>query len=137
MSSFAYRHSPVWAQELFISARSSLRGMMRESRAFQAIAAQIDVSQWWSERSLRDFQCWKLRTIVRAAARDVPYYRDRYRSLALNFEEGKVSHLGGQARAAVPGQHERHHGNAAAPLPGLVRDQSGERLRLASALLGG
>src|SRR5215472_2908836 len=93
MSSFAYRCSPVWAQELFISARSSLRGIMRESRAFHAIAAQIDASQWWSERELRGFQSRKLRTIVRAAVRDVPYYRDRYRSLALNFEDGEFSRL--------------------------------------------
>src|SRR5215831_16807956 len=93
MSSFAYRYSPVWVQELFISAKSSLRGMMRESRSFQAIAAQIEVSQWWSERKLRDFQSWKLRAIVRAAVRDVPYYRERYRSLALNLEDGEFSKL--------------------------------------------
>jgi phenylacetate-CoA ligase len=93
MSSFAYRHSPVWAQELFISARSSLRGIMREGRRFQAIAAQIDVSQWWSERELRDFQSWKLREIVWAAVCDVPYYRERYRSLALDLDDREFSKL--------------------------------------------
>src|SRR5215468_5406394 len=93
MSSFAYRYSPVWAQELFISAKSSLRGIMRESRTFQAIAAQIDVSQWWSERELRDFQSWKLRAIVGAAVHDVPHYRDIYRSLPLDFEDREFSRL--------------------------------------------
>jgi phenylacetate-CoA ligase len=87
MSSFAYRCSPVWAQELFISARSSLRGMMRERHAFEAIAAQIDVSQWWSERELEDFQARKLRTLLEVAARDVPYYRARNRQFLAGFEE--------------------------------------------------
>src|SRR5262245_50655450 len=59
---------------------------MREGRTFEAIAAQADVSQWWSERELRDFQSRKLRTVVEAAVRDVPYYRSRYRPFALDFE---------------------------------------------------
>ena len=54
--SFTYRHNPVWAQELLISARSSLRGVMREGRAFDAVAAELQESQWWSERELLDFQ---------------------------------------------------------------------------------
>jgi phenylacetate-CoA ligase len=90
-SPFAYRHSPIWAQELFISAKSSLRGMMREGRTFEAIAVQVDESQWWSENELRDFQSRKLRTIVESAARHVPYYRDKYRQLdlgRLEFAEG-------------------------------------------------
>src|SRR5881392_1568958 len=86
-SSFAYRHSPIWAQELLISAKSSLRGMMREGRAFEAMAAHVDESQWWSERELRDFHSRTLRAIVKSAARDVPYYRDKYRPLGLDFEQ--------------------------------------------------
>src|SRR5690242_16069089 len=86
MSSFAYHYTPVWAQELFISLRSSLRRMMRERHAFEAISAQIDVSQWWSERELRNYQARKLRTIL-DAARDVPYYRDRYRPFLAVLEK--------------------------------------------------
>ena len=86
-SPFAYRHSPIWAQELFISAKSSLRGMMREGRAFESVAAEVRESEWRSEQELRDFQSWKLQMIVKSAARDVPYYRDKYRSLDLNFEK--------------------------------------------------
>ena len=83
----AYRHSPIWAQELFISARSSLRGAMREGRAFEAVAAQVHESQWWSEHELHDFQSRKLGTTAQSAVRDVPYYRDKYRPLGLDFEE--------------------------------------------------
>ena len=86
LGSFAYRHNPIWAQELLLSARSSLRSLTREGRAFRGMAAQLEASQWWSERELRDFQARKLRTIVAAAARDVPYYRDRYRALGLDVE---------------------------------------------------
>jgi len=85
LNSFAYRRSPVWAQESLISAKFSLRRMMREGRGFEAIAAQVDESQWWSERELRDFQSQKLRLIVESAARHVPFYRDKYRPLGLDF----------------------------------------------------
>jgi phenylacetate-coenzyme A ligase PaaK-like adenylate-forming protein len=85
-TSFAYRHSPIWAQELLISAKSSLLGMMREGRAFDALAAEVHESERWSRRELRDFQSGKLRRIVESAARDVPYYRNKFRPLDLNFE---------------------------------------------------
>src|SRR4029077_16021225 len=85
LGSLAYRHSPIWAQESLISAKHSLRRMMREGRAFEAIAARVNESQCWSEQALRDFQSANLRTVVESAARHVRYYRDRYRSLNLNF----------------------------------------------------
>ncbi len=86
-TSFAYRHSPIWAQELLTSAQSSLRNAMREGRAFETVAAQVHESQWWSEQELRDFQARKLRTILESATRHVPYYRNKYRPLGLDFEE--------------------------------------------------
>jgi phenylacetate-CoA ligase len=87
LASFAYRHSPIWAQESLISAKSSLRSMMREGRAFDAMAAQLHESQWWSEHELRNFQARRLRMLVESAVRDVPYYREKYRTLALDFEQ--------------------------------------------------
>ena len=85
-SSFAYRHSPIWAQELLISAKSSLRSTMREGRAFGAMAAEIHKSEWWSERRLRAFQSEKLQMIAQSAVSNVPYYRNKYRPLDLDFE---------------------------------------------------
>ena len=84
---FAYRHSPTWAQELLISAKFSLRSMIREGRAFEAISAEVHESEWWSEQELRGFQSEKLQMIVESAARDVPYYRNKYRPLDLDFEK--------------------------------------------------
>src|SRR5947207_1865363 len=86
-SSFAYRHSPIWAQELLISAKSSLRSTMREGRAFGAMAAEIHKSEWWSERRLRAFQSEKLQMIAQSAVSNVPYYRNKYRPLDLDFEK--------------------------------------------------
>ena len=86
-TSFAYRHSPIWAQEWLASAQSSLRSVIRESRAFETVAAQVHESQWGSEQALRDFQSRKLRLIVESAARHVPYYRDKYRALNLDFDK--------------------------------------------------
>ena len=78
LSSFAYRHSPIRVQESIISAKSSVRSLMREGRAFDAVATQVYQSQWWSQHELRTFQCQQLRMIVESAARDVPYFRNRY-----------------------------------------------------------
>ena len=98
LGSFAYRHSPAWAQEALLAAKSSLRDLMREGRAFKAQAAQVDASQWWSRREWSEFQSARLREIVRAAARDVPYYRDRYGGLGLDFERAAYP----QAMARLP-----------------------------------
>jgi len=85
LGSFAYRHSPAWAQESLLAARAALRGLLREGRAFRALEAQLDESQWWSESEWREYQSRSLCTIVSAAARDVPYYRDKYASLGLDI----------------------------------------------------
>ena len=75
LGSLAYRRSPVWAQELAIAARSSLRGALREGAAFEAMLKQVTESQWWSASELQAFQSRKLRTILQSATRDVPYYQ--------------------------------------------------------------
>lgn len=84
--SFAYGHAPVWAQESLIAAQSSLRRILREGRTFKAMAARIGETQWWPEHELREFQSRTLRAIVESAARHVPFYRDRYRSLHLDAQ---------------------------------------------------
>ena len=83
LESFAYRHSPIVAQESLITVRSSLRNLMREGREFEALSSQLDDSQWWSQRELLAFQSQQLRTIVQAAARDVPFYRERFRDAGI------------------------------------------------------
>jgi phenylacetate-CoA ligase len=98
LSSFAYRHSPVWAQETIISAKASLRSLMREGRTFEALSAQVQQSQWWSHEKLHDFQAEQLWAILRRSVRDVPYYRDSYQPAVAGMEQRDLP----QAMARLP-----------------------------------
>ena len=82
--SFAYRANPVWIQELMISTKSAVRAALREGRAFAAIADELEASEWSSASELRDLQRRSLHRVVASAARNVPWYRDRYRELGLD-----------------------------------------------------
>jgi phenylacetate-CoA ligase len=82
-SSFAYRHSPVRLQESLIGARAALRARLREGRRFEALAAQVDDSQWWSDRELRAYQERSVHNLLEFAAREVPFYRGRAAGAAL------------------------------------------------------
>lgn len=89
LTSIAYRLSPIWAQESLIWAKSALRGLMREGRAFEAVVSQVSESQWWQSQQLHDFHARMLEMIVRTAAKDVPYYRERYQALGVDIDKLK------------------------------------------------
>jgi phenylacetate-CoA ligase len=93
LGSLVYRLHPVWAQELFLAARSAVRSRMREGRAFEAQAGQLRESQWWPESRLRDFQRRQLREVIGSALREVPYYRERFRRLAADSDHLDVMKL--------------------------------------------
>jgi phenylacetate-CoA ligase len=76
-ASFAYRHAPVRAQETLIAARAALRAALREGRAFEALRAQVDESQWWSAAELRSYRERRVGELLEFARRHVPYYRAR------------------------------------------------------------
>ena len=75
--SLAYRHAPVRAQETLIAARAALRARLREGRAFEALRAQVEESQWWSAAELRACQERDVRNLLEFARRHVPFYRER------------------------------------------------------------
>jgi phenylacetate-CoA ligase len=75
-ASFAYRFAPLRAQETLIAARAALRAKLREGRAFEALRAQVDESQWWSAAELRAHQERRLAELLEFARRHVPYYRE-------------------------------------------------------------
>ena len=76
-ASFAYRYAPVRAQETLIAARAALRAKLREGRAFEALRAQVEESQWWSAADLRAYQERRVHELLEFARRHVPYYRER------------------------------------------------------------
>ncbi len=86
IGSQAYARCPVWLQESLIAARSSVRSLLREGGAYNAFARQVDESQWWSTGRLAAYQARELRAVVTAAARDVPWYRERFGALDLDCE---------------------------------------------------
>lgn len=75
-ASLAYRLAPLRAQETLIAARAALRAKLREGRAFEALRAQVDESQWWSAAELRAYQERRLAELLEFARRHVPYYRE-------------------------------------------------------------
>jgi phenylacetate-CoA ligase len=76
-ASFAYRHAPLRAQESLIAARAALRARLREGRAFEALRAQVEESQWWSAAELRAYRERRVHELLEFARRHVPYYRER------------------------------------------------------------
>lgn len=86
-ASFAYRHSPVRAQESLIAARAALRAWLREGRAFAGLRAQLEESQWWSAEDLRRHQERRVEELLEFAVRHVPYYRERMRGRAAPLED--------------------------------------------------
>jgi phenylacetate-CoA ligase len=76
-ASLAYRLAPVRAQETLIAARAALRARLREGRAFEALRAQVDESQWWSAAELRAYQERRVHELLEFARRYVPFYRER------------------------------------------------------------
>ena len=84
--SFPYRRSPVRVQESLLSAQSLLRGMLREGGAFDEFAARANDTQWLDAGDLRKLQARELRSLLRVAAREVPYYRERFAALGVDVE---------------------------------------------------
>ena len=79
-----YLQSPRWLQEVFISARSGIRNLIRETSAFRRILKGIEISQWANESDFREYQFKKLVNIIRHVENNVPYYRELFRQEGLS-----------------------------------------------------
>ena len=73
----AYARTPVWTQNLLLSAYGlRLRGL-RYGRTGRATLAGLRESQWWPRNQLLAYQLQSLTEVVARAAADVPFYRER------------------------------------------------------------
>ena len=79
-----YLQSPRWLQEVFISARSGIRNLIRETSAFRRILKEIEIWQWANESDFREYQFKKLVNIIRHVENNVPYYRELFRQEGLS-----------------------------------------------------
>ncbi|HQR53000.1 MAG TPA: phenylacetate--CoA ligase family protein [Burkholderiales bacterium] len=86
-SSGYYRSAPPWLQDWLLSARALGRKMARESGTFHGIRAELDRTQHWTREEAALVQAQRLTSVIRRAARHVPYYRDRFRTLGLDAEK--------------------------------------------------
>lgn len=86
-SSTYYRSAPSWLQDWLLSARALGRKFARESMAFHRIRAELGRSQHWTPDEAAREQAERLTRVICHAARHVPYYRDRFRTLGLDVEK--------------------------------------------------
>lgn len=91
-----YKRSPAWAQEWMIAARSFARGALREGRAFRREGYELERSQWLDADSLQALQAERLQSVIGHAAKQVPYYRERFAAMGIDV-----------SRLALPREMER------------------------------
>ena len=71
----AYRRSPVFVQNLFVSGYGILKRWERISEPFRGYITELEQTQWWNGTQLRELQDARLRILIRHAYENVPYYR--------------------------------------------------------------
>lgn len=71
-----YERSPVWLQNLLVSAYGLRLRRLRYGSVGRRTLARLRQSQWMSEKEVRDHQLSGLAEVA-AAASDVPFYRQR------------------------------------------------------------
>jgi len=71
----AYRSSPVFLQNVLVSAYGMLKRWEQVSQPFTGYSKELEQTQWWSAAELRELQEARLRTLIRHAYENVPYYR--------------------------------------------------------------
>ncbi len=84
-TSALYRHSPVFIQELLISAWSGVQKTVREGAVFEALFAETEARQYWHPEQLHHWCTEQLRTILHHAQTVVPYYRQHYHHFPLEI----------------------------------------------------
>ncbi len=86
---YVYAHSPVFLQNMMVSAEGyRLRGHRFGGKSQQYIA-KLEESQWFSEERLKDIQNEKLRVMIEHAYNNVPFYRKQFDELGIKPSEIK------------------------------------------------
>jgi len=70
-----YQRSPLPLQHAWVSAYGILKRGERLSPTFRRYVAELEQTQWWSSDELQALQEERLRTLIRHAYENVPYYR--------------------------------------------------------------
>jgi phenylacetate-CoA ligase len=108
----AYLRSPVWAQELLLSARGWARSALRSGRSFDEEVADLGRTEWLDEEKLAALQFVLLKHTLEHAAAHVPFYRARFKSVG--FDPKDLRTLADMQR--IPVLTKREVFDAGAPL---------------------
>lgn len=79
-----YAKSPLWLQNVMVSAYGWQRHRQRYSGQWAAHVQSLLASQWWSAEQFAEYQRQRLQTLVAHSMRHVPYYRELYRQFNID-----------------------------------------------------
>jgi phenylacetate-CoA ligase len=82
-----YAQSPVWLQNLGVSAYGWLWRNRRFGGNFRRYVAEFSARERFSPAEWEAYQQSELRRLLLSAARSVPYYRDTFRALGLSADD--------------------------------------------------
>jgi phenylacetate-CoA ligase len=88
-SSAFYRHSPVWLQEVLVSARAGLRKLVREGASFRGVISEIGITQNYDLAQLQTLQLEKIRALFGHVYLHVPYYTECFKKAGISAEDIK------------------------------------------------
>jgi phenylacetate-CoA ligase len=77
LSMRAYARTPVWTQNLLLSAYGLRLRSLRYGRTGREMLASLRESQWLTDDELNAYQLHRLSELIKCAAADVPFYRER------------------------------------------------------------
>src|SRR3989338_7414556 len=83
LKSKVYINSPVFIQNILLTARGGLYRCLRQGRPFRRIFNELNATQYLDAGRLRDWQDKKLRSMVEHAYKNVPYYGRLFKKLGI------------------------------------------------------
>ncbi len=83
-----YEHSPICVQDALVSLRGlGFRYRRASDRSITAHFAFLLQSEKWNEEQFRDYQLARLRRVLQAGFRDVPFYQEMQRQLGCSPQD--------------------------------------------------
>src|ERR1035437_233336 len=82
-----YRKLPVWAQNLAVSLYGVSYRRERLGGVFDRCTAEFRARDRWPVDRMKEFLQQELRTVLRRAFREVPYYNQKWKSAGLDSED--------------------------------------------------
>lgn len=89
LEKYIYKKSPIMLQNLFLTARGFLYNFLRQGMTFKKIFSELELTQYFSESKIKDWQDERLSLLVRHVYENVPYYNKIFNKLRLTPDDIK------------------------------------------------